>query len=244
MKNNNLTHITFIALALLMVLAKCSYEKNGLPPSVKPVVIKDTTIVIAQPKECSTDTVYFEQTILPLMVSSCAKSGCHNAIDKKKGLALDSYIGIKNNASVSDPTSSNIYRLLNPVAGKRMPPAPAPKFTPEQENLVLKWIQQGAKNNSCENATPECGKTISFKDDVKPIIDKYNCTSCHNDTSPIGGVNLSTHIGIATKAKDGSLYGAISHQSGFTPMPSDNIKITACELKTIKGWIDAGAKND
>ncbi len=241
--------ILYPIILLFLSLTGCVSKKNELPPAIKDIIIKDTikkdTVIVIPPKPivCSPDSVYFKQTILPLMLTSCAKSGCHDNITKKSGVVLVDYASIKSNSVVSNPANSNIYRFLNATT-KRMPPSPAPKFTTQQAELVLKWVQQGAKNNSCDQSSGECGKAISFKNDVQPILSKNNCLSCHGATSPSGGVVLSNHTGVSAKAKEGSLYGSISHQIGFSPMPSDILKISDCDIKTIKGWIDAGAKND
>ena len=54
--------------------------------------IRDTTFT--QPQDtthpCDPDTVYFEMDVLPILLSSCGKSGCHDAT-AQDGVRLDSY---------------------------------------------------------------------------------------------------------------------------------------------------------
>jgi hypothetical protein len=40
---------------------------------------------------CDPDSVYFQNQILPILVSNCTESGCHNASDHKEGVILTSY---------------------------------------------------------------------------------------------------------------------------------------------------------
>src|SRR6185369_2683308 len=40
---------------------------------------------------CDPDTVYFANDILPLFISNCAKSGCHDAASHQEGIILDTY---------------------------------------------------------------------------------------------------------------------------------------------------------
>src|SRR5689334_22148052 len=43
---------------------------------------------------CDPDSVYFINTVLPLFISNCAKSGCHDAASHEEGIILDSYASI------------------------------------------------------------------------------------------------------------------------------------------------------
>jgi hypothetical protein len=45
-------------------------------------------------------------------------------------------------------------------------------------------------------------------------------------------------------ALNGKLYGSISHASGYSAMPKGTSKMTACQLATIKKWIDSGSPNN
>ena len=138
----------------VFLLISCLNDKNT-PLANQPLIVDTTTIptIPSTPAvNCSPDTVYFQQSVLPLITSNCAMSGCHDAISKKEGVILTDYTNIIREVKVSSPASSDLYKCLFANSEDRMPPAPAAEFSLTQKALVLKWIQQGAKNNSCSNA--------------------------------------------------------------------------------------------
>lgn len=83
---------------------------------------------------------------------------------------------------------------------------------------------------------------VSFQTEVKAILEKNECVSCHMGNFPSGNVSLDTYQGVAAVANSGLLLGVISHQDGFKVMPPSGIKIDDCEIKKIKSWIDDGAR--
>lgn len=91
----------------------------------------------------------------------------------------------------------------------------------------------------------DCDATnVSFSGTVLPIINA-NCLSCHSGSSPNGGIRLENIANIRTQGaiaagSYGSLYGVISHSSGNNPMPKNLAKLSDCDIKKIKSWIDAG----
>ncbi len=191
---------------------------------------------------CSPDTVYFKQKILPLIVSNCAMSGCHDAISKKDGVILTDYTNIMREVKISNPTSSELYKSLIATGEDRMPPAGS--LPAEQINSVLTWIKQGDKNNSCDASATNCVTTnISFKSTVQPIL-KTNCVGCHSGTKPSGNIDLTTYTQVQKYAVNGKLYGSIAHQTGFIPMPSATSTLSTCEVSQIKSWINSGSINN
>ena len=103
------------------------------------------------------------------------------------------------------------------------------------------------KNNNREELNPTpgtCNTTnVSYATTVVPII-KGNCIACHQGNSPSGGINLDGYINIKQYTLNGKLYGAISHQNGFSPMPKGGTKLPTCTIDQIKSWIDSGAPNN
>jgi hypothetical protein len=55
-----------------------------IPVDNNPIDPIDTTQnpidTVATGIPCSPDTVYFQNTILPMLIANCTQSGCHNAI--------------------------------------------------------------------------------------------------------------------------------------------------------------------
>ncbi len=109
-----------------------------------------TQIVTGAP--CHPDTVYFRKDILPLLRSSCAKAGCHDAASAADDVVLTSFSTVMQTAEVrpGNPDNSKLYKVLietNP--SKRMPPPPLAALTPQQIEAIRKWILQGAKDIIC-----------------------------------------------------------------------------------------------
>jgi hypothetical protein len=89
--------------------------------------------------------VSFGGHIQPFFSSTCAVSGCHTGSSPAAGLNLTASVAyndlfLKHEIDTLSPTSSNLYIFMN----SNMPPSGK---VPYDLALVLKWIQQGAKNN-------------------------------------------------------------------------------------------------
>jgi hypothetical protein len=97
--------------------------------------------------------------------------------------------------------------------------------------------------------SPNCDTTsVTFSGTVFPII-QNNCISCHGGTAPSGNIPLENHTDISKQAsiavgQAGSLYGAITHAAGNSPMPRNGTPLPDCQVKQIKAWIDAGTPNN
>lgn len=86
--------------------------------------------------------------------------------------------------------------------------------------------------------------TVKYSTTVTIILNSYGCTGCHSGGSPSGGINLTSFASVRTVADNGRLMGAITHSSGFVPMPQGGGKMNACDISKVKAWIDAGAPNN
>ncbi|MEQ1554756.1 MAG: hypothetical protein ABL929_11285 [Ferruginibacter sp.] len=189
---------------------------------------------------CSTDSVYFANSILPLIISGCATTGCHSAASHADGVTLVNYATIRNYVSAGNAGNSKLYKVLVKTGSERMPLPPLPAFTASQIALVQKWINQGAKNNGCDACD-----TTSFKyaTAIQPLM-QNNCTGCHNPASLGGGIDLSTYTTVKASVTSGRLWGTINWTAGFSAMPKGGNKMPACQITQIKKWIDAGALNN
>lgn len=193
---------------------------------------------------CSADTIYFQQQVLPIFVSNCAMSGCHDNASHEEGMVLTSYSGIMSGGiRAGNPGSSKLYKVITTSnSGDRMPPPPRNPLSQDQISLIYKWISQGAKNNSCVNAV--CDTTnVTYLTTIKPIISN-KCQGCHSSSSAGGGYDFSTYAGIKARVDDGRLWGSVNYVPGYSAMPKNGIKLSTCELAKIKKWIDAGAPNN
>jgi cytochrome c5 len=193
---------------------------------------------------CSADSVYFQQQILPIFVSNCAMSGCHDATSRKEGLILTSYSGvISGGIRAGNPANSKIYKVITTTdPGDRMPQPPRSPLSQDQINLINKWILQGAKNNSCVNAS--CDTTnVTFSASIKSLISN-KCQGCHSSSNAGGGYDFTGYESVKARVNDGKLWGSVNHVSGYSAMPKNGNKLSTCELTKIKKWIDAGAPNN
>jgi mono/diheme cytochrome c family protein len=194
---------------------------------------------------CSADTVYFQQQVLPVFISNCAMSGCHDAISHQDGVVLTDYNHIVSTGDIrpGNPGNSEVFeKITEKDLEDRMPPLPRNALSQEQVDLIRKWILQGAKNNSCVNASCDTSN-VTYSTSVKSIISN-KCQGCHSSPSPAGGYDFSTYAGVKARVNDGKLWGAVNHVPGYSAMPKNGTKLTTCELAKIKKWIDAGAPNN
>lgn len=79
---------------------------------------------------------------------------------------------------------------------------------------------------------------------ILPII-QTNCYICHSGTAVAGGnVMLEGYTNLQKVAADGRLYKAVSHAPGVSAMPKGGNKLSDCDIKVIKTWIDNGIPNN
>jgi hypothetical protein len=110
----------------------------------------------SEPIICDPDTVYFQQAVLPLIVSSCAIPGCHDPGSNEDGVTLNNYQNIFNTADVDpfDLDGSDLYEVITETDPDKLMPPPDqyPSLTADEIAIIRDWILQGVLNNSCEVA--------------------------------------------------------------------------------------------
>jgi hypothetical protein len=95
-------------------------------------------------------------------------------------------------------------------------------------------------------ATCDTNKTISYKNDVQPILNS-NCGAqggCHSNGSASGGVKLESWQGSNEVAASGLITKSIRHESGVSPMPKGKAKLDDCYISIIQRWIREGRSNN
>ena len=223
------------SLGFFMLLNSCKHE-IPLPIPLVPVTPVDTGTITSG--TCSPDSVYFNSVIFPLITSTCAMSGCHDAISHREGVNLTSYSLILNYVNKGNAGSSRLYKVIVGNGDNPMPPG-AP-WTSAQLSKLQTWINQGANNNTC-NA---CDTTnFKYSTAIQPLI-QNSCQGCHNPASLGGGIDLSTYAGVKASAATGKLYGSISWTTGYFAMPLGGVKMSSCQIAQVKKWIDAGSLNN
>lgn len=182
----------------------------------------------------------FSENVLPIFVSNCTMSGCHNAKDKKARLDLTTYEGIMQGVKAYHPLLSDVYKVIkgnNPS----MPEKPYAKLSAKDVSTIKLWIAMGAENTSnCSNCDTV---DFSYTSRVKKIMDSW-CTGCHNSSNAGGGFNLSSYDGVVNSIANNKLLGSIKHTAGVIPMPQSGGQLQACEINAIEKWINAGHPNN
>jgi len=197
---------------------------------------------VIQIATCSTDTVYFSNTILPLINSVCGKSGCHGTTNRN-AFSLTTYASIVSRLGTANRLNNALQDMSEKKAEK-----PTLDYTPpsaDQMTQLQKWISQGAKNNSCNS----CDTTkFTYAATIAPIINTY-CKGCHTGSTASAGVDLSSYTSTQSEinSNPGRLLGSIQWTAPYTgtkQMPQGSSQLPACYITQIKKWIAAGAPNN
>jgi hypothetical protein len=204
---------------------------------------KHQPIIVGDPdpngSPCDPDSVYFENDIFPILQASCAYAGCHDAATAQDGVNLTSYFSIIQTGDIKpgNPNGSDLYEVITENdPDKRMPPPPNNPLSSAQTQLIYTWIQQGAKNNKCD----DCDTTdVSFAQNIMPIFNQ-NCVACHSGSIPQGGLLLTNHTQISNAVLTKNLFPIVSHELGYIIMPPSGVKISDCSLRQLELWIQDG----
>lgn len=185
---------------------------------------------------CDPDTVYFQNEILPLVVSSCATTGCHDQESHRDGVVLTDYSSIVNTGKIKagDPGDSEFFETLTEGGDDRMPPSPYDPLGSAQIQMIRTWILQGAKNNVCNDGCDTTG--VTFTGQIWPMMESY-CTGCHSAAAPGGGIVIADYTDVVSLAENGSLMGSIRWETGYANMPP-NQQLSDCGINLLQNWID------
>jgi uncharacterized membrane protein len=159
--------VKFVILLLLVgVLSACASPATSTPASQptqapalateEPATVTAAATDTSAPAVENTPTagttasgasVSFANDILPMLQSRCVN--CHGGQRTEKELNLNSYEGVMAGSEdgpaviPGDAANSPMAEL---VANGKMPKR-GPKLTPDQVQLIVDWINQGAQNN-------------------------------------------------------------------------------------------------
>lgn len=233
--NRHLLFLAVVGMSLLLILS-CKHPYGYLPDTATQVGDTNTP--------CDPTKIYFQQQVLPILISNCAMSGCHDDATHKEGVVLTSYSKVLATGEVrpGNPGESKLYRVLvTSSSDDRMPRPPQAPLTSQQIQLVYNWIQQGAQNLVCANM---CDSSVfTYSGAIQPLV-QNKCQGCHSGTNAQGGIDLSTYDLVKAKVTDGKLWGSINQFAGYSPMPKNGTKLSDCELTQFQKWIAAGSPNN
>lgn len=224
------------ALCALFCFTQCTTDPiapvGGIPPN---------TVTVQDPGAedlCPEGVISFQHEILPLLVSNCAYSGCHDVITAEDDIILDSYENVIKEVEANDANNSELYEsIIDTDPDDIMPPPPAAPMTTAEKNLIRNWINQGAENTTC--GTPCDSLASSFAIDIQPMMKAY-CQGCHNNVRQDGNINLEGYNNIKSIALDGSLVGSMKHDILYAKMPPSGSKLSDCRIAQVEKWIVEG----
>lgn len=89
-----------------------------------------------------TTPVTFEGDVKPIILNSCARTGCHVAGGEDP--RLTSYKEVMEIVKAGKPQDSKLYEVITALSGEDAMPPDGP-LSNEQLRLIYIWILQGAK---------------------------------------------------------------------------------------------------
>jgi hypothetical protein len=238
MKKNLLFVLTGLLLLLCIVNCKHKIPEPGEPQATTGGSTTTGTTTTGNPNPGDTirnkaDSICFGEKIYPLLISNCAKSGCHNDSAARAGVVLIDYPRV-----ISTISGNLLIQVIQDQGKLGMPPVGEKKLTPEQINLLKAWVVQGMKDGvdcfgPCDTAN------ITYTGKIQPIL-QDNCLGCHNNTKPF----MNTYDEVKAQISNGKFMCAINHGVGCQPMPRNANMLSPCKLRIIQKWVDAGAANN
>ena len=194
---------------------------------------------------CAAGVISFSEDVLPILVSNCATTGCHDSISHREGLVTTSYQWLMSTSNISSRLlNSGFWRSINGSSGEDQMP-PGNPLTAAQLSIIQQWLQQGAPNTTCRH---QCGcdsTNMSFATNIYPIIQTY-CTGCHKPGAASGSVDLTGYSNLLAQVNNGKLMKTIKHETapGIVAMPYGSQKLSDCTISKIQSWVNAGAPNN
>jgi mono/diheme cytochrome c family protein len=243
-RRNLLLLLPLLASFIIIQLNACTHQPEEIvnpdpdPPPPGPVG-----------HACDPDTIYFSIDVLPIFLSTCAKSGCHDAT-AQEDVRLDSYAAAMASGVVRpyDLGDSEMWEKINETDPEDiMPPAPEQPLDAARKEIIRRWIEQGAQNLYCDEACDTIN--VTFSNTIWPNIIQKHCLGCHSGANASGGIHLENHDNVKAQAlipagQPGSLMGAVTRASGNSPMPKNQEPLSDCKIAQLKKWINEGMPNN
>ena len=183
----------------------------------------------------------FTRDILPVLVSRCASTGCHDAVTHKEGYIFASFSTTINAVRPGNPGDSKLYKVITDNSEEdKMPPAGSPQLTLAEIDSIGKWIRYGALNETCGEVCDTINP-VTFSGVIWPLVQSI-CTGCHSGASPSGNVSLTSYTNVAAIASNGLLIKALKG-TGVTKMPPAG-SFSTCKIRQFVIWVNNGFLNN
>jgi hypothetical protein len=220
------------------------------------------------------EPIDFTNHVLPIFEDRCFS--CHQepydkngrTIHPKADLALNTYeLVMKGNLDATVVTAGDVedsylheVLTLDEDDDMFMPPKGGP-LTPEQIDIIKRWIEEGAKPKAGGGGVADTSGGISFHDHIFPILEE-RCLDCHGEPyvkngrtiHPKAGLALDTYEAVLKGNLDGAIIERGNHEEStlyvvitLDPddseiMPPKGDPLSEDEIKMIQKWINEGAK--
>ena len=139
---------------MLSFIHKIFFLKRLVPAIITGTCLYSCTYDHTDNVPCNTsvpDTISFHENILPLFSADCSTAGCHSGGSPSGNLSLEDSIAytqlMRSGSGYINTVTPNFSLLYSQMISTNDPMPPSGKLSDCQIELVLKWIQQGAKNN-------------------------------------------------------------------------------------------------
>ncbi|MGB8358660.1 MAG: c-type cytochrome domain-containing protein, partial [Bacteroidales bacterium] len=200
-----------------------SFGEGRMPPD-RPLPLANRTIIrlwieqgarltscpdtTSQPPEYVNPRACFSRDILPVLVSGCATSGCHDAATHKEGYIFQGYTSTLKAVVPGNPAESKLYEVISRSGGEdRMPPAPLNPLSTAAVDSIAAWIRYGALDEFCGEVC-DTVNPVTYSGIIWPVVQTY-CMGCHSGTTPSGGVRLDNYANVSADAASGMLMNAL-----------------------------------
>jgi hypothetical protein len=197
---------------------------------------------------CTWDSVEpdtcFESDVLPVLVTYCTTSGCHNSVDRTEGYDFSNYDGIMQAVRPNRAADSDLYEAMTEQGDDHMPPAGSPQPSADQVEAIRAWIKAGAENSvNCRVSTCDTSAVVSYSATLRPIL-QGNCLGCHSGGGASGGLDFTDFATFQQASLNGRVQGAMLGSAGYAAMPPAGNPLPACNVDQIDKWVAAGAPNN
>jgi len=234
-----------------------TYGENRMPPD-QPLSLENRTIIRlwieqgARLTSCSDGNgtggdpyvnprACFTRDILPVLVSKCASTECHDAVTHREGYIFSSYSATMDAVNPGNPGDSKLYKVITLSSGEdKMPPSGYSQLTVAEIDSIRNWISYGALNENCGEICDTINP-VTFSGTIWPIM-QTSCTGCHSGASPSGNVNLTSYSNVAAVASSGLLIKSLKG-AGATRMPPAGA-FSACRIRQFEIWVNNGFPNN
>lgn len=224
-------------LIISMIFSTCKHDPIVPDSSEDQKKPEDTT----QNDGCDPDSIYFSEIEI-LFKNTCATPNCHDATSAQDGVILDSYQNIVEDDNIipGNPMASDIYIAITEDDPEDLMPLQSVggvgnMLDPAIIDKIYKWIEQGAKNNSCETGCDT--SNITFSNDIFPLI-QNSCLGCHGQNNRPGAPQFTDYDKIKSRID------AIEREVLIEMTMPQGGSLDDCNQAKLKNWIDNGAQNN